>query len=170
MNPKQTPALTQERLKHLFTYDPMTGFLTRRVKSKNGHKAGTVASARDVDGYVIVGIDGRTYFAHRLAWLYMFGAFPAGEIDHKNHIHDDNRLSNLRDVSTSRNQQNRIKAQANNRTSGLLGVSWHKDNKRWRATIHINGRQRLVGQFDSAQEAHVAYIQAKRESHECCTI
>lgn len=161
--------ITQERLKQVVTYNDASGEFTWNLNTRTtkiGRKAGSI----DKDGYVVIGVDGKQYFAHRLAWLYVYSAWPNEMIDHINHIKTDNRIENLRDLSNSLNGQNRLKAQSNNRTSGLLGASWHKANKRWRSTIHIGGRQVFLGQFDTAMEAHNAYLAAKRIHHAGCTI
>lgn len=111
-------------------------------------------------GYLTVRIFGRSYKAHRLAWLYMTGAWPALDVDHKNGVHDDNRWDNLREVTMSVNQQNQRKAQRGN-VVGLLGVSAKR--KKFSARIHLNGKTILLGVHDTPEMAHAAYLKAKRE-------
>jgi hypothetical protein len=132
-----------------------------------GWRAGDVAGTVNNNGYRLIRVGDGRYRAHRLAWLYTHGAWPTGEIDHINGIRDDNRLANLRDVTVSVNQQNRKRA-ASNGSTGLLGVSTAK--ARYRAAIALNGRTTYLGSFDTAEEAHAAYVTAKRELHEGCTL
>ena len=113
-------------------------------------------------------IDYRRYYAHRLAWFYVHGEWPK-VVDHWNGKRDDNRLENLRDANDSINAQNRREATPGN-TSGLLGVSWNTRDKKWVAQIRIDGKNTQIGRFDDALEGHRAYVAAKRQQHEGCTI
>lgn len=149
--------LTVKRLRELLHYDPLTGVFTR-----DGKQAGTTDRA-----YVAISIDNKLYGAHRLAWLYVHGVWPSEHVDHIDGNARNNRLLNLRDVSRSVNMQNRRKAQANNR-SKLMGAMRNRDG--WMARIQTNGVKRYLGQFPTAELAHQAYLNAKRELHEGCTI
>lgn len=107
------------------------------------------------------------YKAHRLAWFIHHGRWPAEEIDHINMVRDDNRLANLREASHNDNQHNRQRARADNKL-GILGVSTYRG--RFKAQIEINGENRYLGLFDTAEQAHTAYLEAKRTHHKFCTI
>ena len=157
--------LTQERLRELLHYDPETGIFTWRV-NRGCVKAGAVAGSYMTNGYLHFGIDGRTYMNHRLAWLYVHGEMPPDMIDHVNHIKDDNRIANLRLADMSLNKQNQKRALSNNK-SGFLGVHYAKG---WRAAIRIDGKQVHLGRFKTPEEAHQAYLAAKRRFHAGCTI
>ena len=103
--------LTQQQLKEHLSYDYATGvFINLRNKPGRGGGIGSVAGNSNVNGYVYIKVMGKRYMAHRLAWLYHYGEWPVNEIDHINNIKDDNRICNLRDVTHSENQQNRIDA------------------------------------------------------------
>ncbi len=80
---------------------------------------------------------------HRLAWLYMYGEWPVGDIDHINGIRDDNRLINLRSVSRQENLRNRRTGR--NNTSGVMGVNWDKSLGKWRSSIGIGGKTKHLG-------------------------
>ena len=99
-------SLTPTRLREVLTYNPETGDFIWNV-SVGRVKRGTVARCLDGDGYIRIQIDGVRYFAHRLAWFYIFNEFPDPETDHKNRIKTDNRISNLRITDRSGNNQNR---------------------------------------------------------------
>jgi len=160
--------LDQFELKRLWHYDPEAGLFTRLVATGNG-KVGDVAGCRDHYGYIVIGIAGKLYKAHRLAFLYIIGAFPTSEVDHINSVRNDNRWINLRDATRSVNCQNLRKPPANN-TSGYLGVAWHKQSKKWHAKIMVNSKQISLGLFDDACEAGAHYLRKKREFHEGNTL
>jgi hypothetical protein len=156
------PDLTREEVAEILSYCPETGVFTWKVNRRGKAKAGTVAGSHGPHGYRRISIKDRPYLAHRLAFLLMTGAMPAGDVDHINGVRDDNRFPNLRDVTQAMNMQNQRRAQKGSET-GLLGVSPHKG--RFRATITVNGKNRKLGTFDSPQVAHRMYLAAKRLLH-----
>jgi hypothetical protein len=162
--------LTQVELKTNLHYCPDTGIFTWLVSNTNSVKVGDIAGSLTAEGYLRIVVNYKEHRAHRLAWLYMYGEFPKCQIDHINGIRNDNRLLNLRDVTNSENGQNRRKAQANNKSSGLLGVTWDKSSNKWKVSIGIDGRQFNIGLFTDKYEAHDAYLNKKREVHPTCTI
>jgi hypothetical protein len=162
----RTP-LTAHQLRELLAYDPITGVFTRLARTANSVKVGSVAGSDDGSGYLRICVSGSVQKAHRLAWLYVYGLWPTGDIDHIDGNPSNNRIANLRDVTTSVNMQNQRRARSDN-ASGFLGVSRVKD--RWRADINTNGKSFYIGLFDSPAVAHAAYIDAKRELHEGNTI
>jgi hypothetical protein len=97
------------------------------------------------------------------------GEWPAQQIDHINMNRTDNRIANLRSVSPRVNSENRRTAQSQNLV-GLRGVSWRDHCKKWRSRITVHGVEHRLGQFDTAEDAHAAYLEAKRRLHEGCTI
>ena len=156
------------RLQEVFVYQPQTGVLSWRVRMGARGIPGSKAGSGSAQGYQVVGVDGRrNLFVHRIAWAIHYGEWPAGEVDHINGDRSDNRIANLRDVATHQNHQNMRKARSDNKT-GLLGVSPHKG--RFRAQIQADGRKRWIGEFDTAQAAYSAYVNAKRELHSHGTI
>jgi hypothetical protein len=159
--------ITAERLRDVLEYDLITGNFTWKVRTGPRGKPGASAGTLNTRGYYEISVDGRKYVSHRLAWLYVNGKWPKGEIDHVNGCRDDNRWSNLRDVSRALNTQNRRSASANN-SNGLLGVSRH--GPRWRARIQVDGVVHRLGTYDSPMAAHGAYLIAKRRLHVACEI
>ena len=158
--------MDQQRLRELLDYDAETGRFVWRQANKRV-KGGTVAGYVGNDGYVRIRASGTRFLAHRLAWFYVHGTWPSGEIDHINGDRSDNRIANLRDVSRLTNRQNMRRAQADNR-SGLLGVSL--TNNRCKASIRSGGKNHHLGYFASPEAAHAAYVAAKRQRHDGCTI
>lgn len=141
--------LIQSELKKLFTYDPDTGILTRRISISTA-KAGDVVGCLD-NGYLRVCVKSRLCSVHRVIWVIVYGREPKNYIDHINHVKSDNRLVNLRDVTNQDNQRNQLKSARN--TSGITGVYWHKLNKKWSARIQINNKDKHLGLFADKFEA-----------------
>lgn len=148
----------------MLRYDPETGHFTWIAKaSKNtviGSKAGREHKKR---GYTEISVDKRLYYAHRLVWLYMHGEFPPNDIDHINGMKSDNRLCNLLPATRSENNQNQSAARKT--YSGLLGVTWSKTANKWNAQIKIYGKHFSLGMYDTAMDAHVAYLICKEMIH-----
>lgn len=151
--------LTAERLREVLSYDPLTGLFTWLV-SRGKAKAGNAAGVLTDSGYVVIGVDSVRYYAHRLAWLYMKGEWPAGDLDHDNVRSDDNRWDNLRPATESQNGANR-RVQRNNKL-GVKGVCVHKVRKDriYGAHIEVGGRSIYLGYFDTSEGAHAAYALA----------
>lgn len=155
--------LTQDKLKTILEYNPETGIFKWSVKYNKKHKsmyAGTVGNR----GYIRICINKKLYQAHRLAWLYVYGEWPTLQIDHINMIKTDNRIINLRDVSNQENQHNHVIARKDSK-SGLLGVHFVEKTSKWAAQININGKRKKLGYFLTKEDAHNAYMFAKRLHH-----
>ena len=164
--------ITQESLKEVLNYNPQTGLFSWS-KPRRGVKRGATPGWLNESGYVIIGLDGRSgrsYRAHRLAWLWMTGDWPINQIDHINGVRNDNRWGNLRSASREINCQNLREAKSHNLSTGFLGVSPTKNKHRFQAKIGVDGRMIYVGTFDTPELAHVAYVEAKRVLHPGCTI
>lgn len=115
------------------------------------------------NGYIQIAIDYKIYLAHRLAWFYMNGDWPSGEIDHINRERSDNRLTNLRLADRSQQLCNASKRTDNK--SGQRGVFWVKRDSRWQATIVKDGRQTYLGQYKDKADAIAAYERAAADLH-----
>lgn len=158
--------ITAERLRQLVRYDQETGHFIRNIKTAPRAIVDRPTGA-DHNGYLAMSLDCRRYYLHRLAWLYMVGEWPRNKIDHIDGNRKNNVWANLRDVSDMVSAQNMRRASKNNAV-GLLGV--YKKRKRFVARIYTSGKQIVVGSFDSPEEAHAAYVTAKRRHHIGCTI
>jgi hypothetical protein len=159
------PCLSEARLKELLHYAPETGLfywlVDRGPMAKAGQKAGTLHKAKkSLSPYIRIGVCGRSYLAHRLAFLYMTGAWPTNEPDHINTNTIDNRWANLRDATPSQNQANR-KVRRDNKT-GIKGVSFIVRDKAYVADIQVEGRKIRLGYFRTAEDAGSAYEAAAK--------
>ena len=153
-------SITPEFARSVVSYDPATGATVNSVGSMS------VATS----GYLRLVIGRKSYAVHRLVWVIEHGASPDGFIDHINGDRLDNRLSNLRCVTRQGNNQNQRLAQRSNKGSGLLGAYWNKRDKRWQSSICVDNKNRHLGNFSTAEDAHKAYLTAKRNLHATCTI
>jgi hypothetical protein len=163
------PALTTERLRELLHYDLKTGLFTWKVRSAQRIQVGDVAGTVNKGGYVQIGIDGTQPYAHRLAFLFILGTWPMNVVDHIDTDTSNNAWTNLRDTTQRANIQNRRRPQSNS-DSGLLGVSWSAYHGRWRACLLVDGVNKHLGYFGDKHEAYAAYVSAKRQLHEGCTL
>ena len=158
--------LTQSRLKEILIYDQEAGLFRRKI-DVGGAKIGDIAGTDNGDGYLKIRVDGKSYKAHRLAWLYVMGRWPEKDIDHINGVRCDNRIVNLREATRAENKQNTRTANVNN-GSGMLGAV--RRNDRWQAKIRVNGKQLHLGTFDTAEDANAAYLKAKATIHPFSTL
>jgi hypothetical protein len=151
-------SIDAQRLREVATYNPDTGLFYWK-SSHGGRRAdGKPAGAKTRAGYIRISLDGTDYLAHRLAWLYHYGAWPENVVDHINGDRADNRIQNLRDVPHWANLQNTQTISQNNNT-GARGVTRLKN--RYRAEIQVNGQRIHLGVFDTVEEAANSYINAK---------
>ncbi len=154
-----TANLTAQRLRELLNYDPDTGLFTWRIQRSNVAK-GAVAGNLRPDGYFDIRIDGKIHRAHRLAWLYMTGAWPDNLIDHIDRNPSNTRWGNLRQATHSQNHQNQ-KIRADSR-HGHRGLSPHSSGL-WRARIRVRGRVIHLGYFPTVESASQARADAERK-------
>lgn len=144
--------ITQDELKRILKYNPYTGVFTSKVDSKN-KRSGDILG-RNSRGYTVIYIKNYNYRAHRLAWLYVHGAFPVNDIDHINGNRDDNRISNLRSVTNQENHKN--KTLLSNNKHGVTGVGWCKKRLIWRVSITVDLKHVHIGYYSSLLDAACA--------------
>lgn len=142
--------ITQERLKELFDYSPGTGEFTRKV-SRGNQRAGSIAGSLRKDDYICIWVDGKPYYAHQLAFLYMEGYLPE-EVDHINRIRSDNRWVNLKDSSHQENSRNK----AAKSKSGYIGVSWNKQRQKWQVQLRDTNKKKVFGGYFEYQNLESA--------------
>lgn len=152
--------MDQETLKQYLNYNPDTGEFTRLIVTSNRAGLGKCSSQRK-DGYYRIQINGKRYYAHRLAFLYMTGSWPKYTVDHIDGDTSNNRWANLRDVRHAVNIQNRTRPNRDS-TTGYLGVYYSKKDKKYIAQCMMNTKSYVFGYFNDPLQASIAVIQGKK--------
>lgn len=86
---------------------------------------------------------------------------PFEIVDHENRNRKDNRKSNLREATFSKNNQNSSISTRN--TSGIIGVHFNVKRQKWIAEIGINKQVKYLGGFENKEEAIKTRLQAELE-------
>lgn len=153
-------------LRRWYSYHPESGAVSRAPGSlrKSEKRIGHVTK----NGYMtirVTDIDGtsRRFMAHRIAWALYYGKWPNIHIDHINGNRSDNRISNLRLATNSQNSMNC--SRHSNSMTGIKGVTWDKQRKKWMARLNKGGRFINLGRFATSDEAKMAYDAAAADAH-----
>lgn len=161
---KSTQILTAGQLRSLLSYDASTGVFTRLTKW-GSQNIGDIPGSKSPQGYWQIGINSKSYPAHRLAWLYVYGEWPPGDVDHVNRDRSDNRLENLRVVTRSVNLHNSIGRKPSNvkGVSCISPTAQKRTKKIWRASIMVNYKRHHLGNYLTFEEAVEARRQAEQK-------
>lgn len=156
------PAFTAEFIRSILDYDAKTGLFTWRARAECSALRNSIwtgrAAGTNIHGYIQISIyvDGQSVaiYAHRIAWLYIYGEWPQELLDHIDGDKTNNRIGNIREASYSENACNRPK-RSDNKT-GYTGVAFRKNRNKWEGKITV--RQKTVWRklFNTAEEAHAA--------------
>jgi hypothetical protein len=159
--------ITADKIREVLDYNPDSGEFKWKKRLSQGTQAGTVAGCLNTMGYWQIGVLAEKHYGHRLGWLHYYGEWPQSEVDHIDGNPANNRINNLRLAGRSTNMQNLTRV--NKKTqSGILGV--HVTKQGFSSKIMINYKSIHLGNFKTAEEAHAAYVAAKRELHEGNTL
>ena len=142
--------LSQDELQKLLYYEPNTGEFYWLKKVLRDVIKVKRAGSKHKSGYRFIKIKNKLYPEHRLVWLYVHGKFPDNYIDHINHIKDDNRLSNLREVTHAENSRNQS---ARDNSLGVAGIYYCKTKGKYISQIKLNGKRVYQRSFHCIDEA-----------------
>tara|TARA_B100000575_G_scaffold151753_1_gene121067 strand:+ start:6848 stop:7384 length:537 start_codon:yes stop_codon:yes gene_type:complete len=152
-----------ELLDELFEYNPYKGDLIWKVNRSNVKK-GSIAGSKHKSGnliYLQVGVNGKQYSVQRIIWkLYLKEDPKHYDIDHINRNTLDNRIVNLRKVTTKQNNNN--KNDYKNSKTGFSGI-YQQDNGRYTATIFVNGKAYRNGTHETIEQALIAQEEKRKE-------
>ena len=154
--------ITQKELKEILEYNENTGKFFWKIKPMYNVNIGDKAG-NNHNGYTRLTINGKKYLTHRLAWLYVYGEFPKGDLDHIDNDRGNCRINNLRIANKSTNGFNR-KKQANN-TSGIKGVIWSKASNKWMVKIGVNKKKLYFGVWNDLEFAELVAQEARAKYH-----
>lgn len=162
-NQKLTPI---SLLRQWYYYHPESGAISLAPNSlrKSGKPIGQITK----NGYMAVRVTDETgisrrFMVHRIAWALYYGRWPDIHIDHINGDRSDNRISNLRAATNSQNSMNR--SCHSNSLTGIKGVTWDKQRKKWMARLNKGGKFINLGRFETSDEAKMAYDAAAADAH-----
>lgn len=162
------PLLRADEARSLLDLNVETGELRWTSAASQGRLTQKVAGGIANNGYRAIKIGRKSHLAHRLVWLIVHGEWPAGQIDHIDGNRTNNAISNLRCVTAAQNKQN-IAVTGRKTLSGLAGATFIPGGSRrrdkWESRIKVNGKSTHLGHFDTPEEAHAAYVSAKRQVH-----
>ena len=158
-----SPLPPLELLQRRLTYNAETGEFTWRENRRRA-RAGSPAGRINAIGYHEIGINGKLYQAHRIAWFFVTQKDPvSSEIDHINGKPWDNRACNLR--LATRSQQLCNTSTRSDNCSGHKGVHWDARKRKWKVQIQVQGKRSFVGYFDRIEDAIAARRKAELELH-----
>ena len=139
-----------------WSYDPDTG----HIHGRGGRVIGTLRPDGALHALAYLPTGPASVLLHRAAWLLRVGQWPEFEIDHENGDRADNHWRNLRGATKGQNQQNRRPRGKNGR---LIGCTPY--HRKWKAQLRADGVVHYLGLFDTEEQAHAAYCEAKKRLH-----
>ena len=152
--------ITQELLLQTFSYKD--GSLYYKDGFDNQVNKGDLAGSKGSNGYLQVKVSRKSYLAHRVIFLMVKGFLP-GYVDHIDGNKLNNKIENLRECTFSQNRCNTTRYK--NNKSGVKGVFWDKEHRKWNARIQFNNKRTLVGRYSSIEDAKNAIIEKRNEIH-----
>jgi hypothetical protein len=159
--PSMEISFTQTYVREVFDYLP-DGSFARKIATSRSTRAGqTVAGTLLDNGYRRMTLNGRRVLAHRMVWFWHHGTWPQ-RIDHINGNPSDNRIENLRECTHAQNMWN---AKARAGMTGVKGVLWVENKRKYRVRLRVNGKRLSFGYFHSLDEAREAITAAREHYH-----
>jgi hypothetical protein len=108
-------------------------------------------------GYIQVIVDGKKYLLHRL----LMAAPNDKLVDHIDGVGVNNQRLNLRLCTNYENSQNK-KGPNKGSKSGIIGVTWHTQNKKWQTRVVIGIKTYSLGCYYDKEMAEKAVYDFRR--------
>ncbi len=153
--------LSAEWVRENMAYEPDTGVFLWK-KRGFGRTLGKILGTTVWPGYIAMKVNGVRHYAHRVAWLYVHGEWPKGQIDHIDGDKSNNAIANLR-VATAAQNSARRRVRGKPQLSPSRGVFPHGVG--FVARIHHAGKRHYLGYFPTADAAKAAYEAKAIEIH-----
>jgi hypothetical protein len=132
--------------------NPLTGELFWQKSPSSACRPNGLAGYINTAGYVQLKIKKQVYYAHRIIRAWVDGKTPARLLDHADRNKSNNQPWNIRPCATVKIKQ----------TSTLKKVTVSTLKNKYQARIRFYKKRLYLGYFDTAEEAHNCYIEAKR--------
>jgi hypothetical protein len=146
-----------ELIRAHFKYDPEKGTLTRVGSHSPRHRKSLPMEIElRKDRYSTAMVGGKEMVVHRLVWTYMTGEIPGPEwrIDHKDRDISNIKWENLRKVPHGANVRNQEQQRKPRGTTGVYFIKAKAHmRKPWAAMIRIDKQLKLLGYFETQEEA-----------------
>jgi hypothetical protein len=138
----------EERIDRIMTRRWNTKWETIKQTKQKGYKIICIGNNKPIKVHRVV------YKAHNLSWNIEDNS-KNNYIDHKDRCRSNNKIENLQVATHQQNQFNQ----------NAKGYYFHKQMNKYQAQITLNGKAIYLGLFDTADDAHQAYLEAKSIYH-----
>jgi len=157
--------ITVDYVRSILDYDPETGIFIWKVRPLNHFKnkrscavwnarySNKIAGKLAKNGYISISINNVSYYAHRLAWLFINNSHAKENIDHINMKKTDNRIKNLRIATIDENNRNTRSKRKSHLPKGVYKIK----DKKYISSITFNSKQKHLGTFNCPAAASFAY-------------
>ena len=152
--------ITQKLLNEMFDYKNGNLFW-KSAPHRRSDLIGTKAGSFDGQKEQVI-IQGKHYKTHRLVFLMFHGYLPV-EIDHIDGNGLNNCIENLREANRSEQNCN-TKLRKTSKT-GIKGVSWDSNRKKWTVVVNKNNKTVYRNRFDDVELAELVAIEARNKYH-----
>jgi len=152
-----------EKVDEILRYEQETGKFYWKVRRGGSARVGCEAGNLDsTSGYIRISLEDRLYQAHRVAHLLVTGHWPEGNPEHENRIRHDNRWDNIKTLARNQSENMGNIGLSSHNTSGLKGVCWDTQRKKWLAYIKEHGKVIMIGRFSEYRLAGLMYDAAAK--------
>ena len=156
----------EELFKRIDEYDNY--FVSNFGNIKNSKTNKILKPGTHTQGYKLINLckngKSKSFTVHRLVCnAFLENSDNKPMIDHIDENKENNNVKNLRWATSQENHYN-LGKRINNKC-GFKGVAFNKPTNKYQATIFINGKNKNLGLFETAEKASKAYEAKAKEVH-----